>query len=77
MISDPYTGKNNTVILFADPATHEYEKLLGESWAGGWGEIRESVTYHLFIGPLPKGVTRLVTEPGWPWFMDNREWKLF
>lgn len=63
--------------LFADPSTHRFEKRLDQHFAGGWGNVEESVTCHLFIGPLPKGVTLPVTEPKWPWFMDSREWKLF
>ena len=63
--------------LFADPSTHEFEKLLDKNFVGGWGTVEESVTYHLFIGAPPKGVTRPVTEPEWPWFMDCRDWKLF
>ena len=63
--------------LFADPSTHKFEKLLDQGFVGGWGDVEESVTYHLFIGPLPQGVTLPVTEPKWPWFMDKRDWTLF
>ena len=63
--------------LFADPSTHKFEKLLDQGFVGGWGDVEESVAYHLFIGPLPQGVTLPVTEPKWAWFMHKRDWKLF
>lgn len=63
--------------LFADPSTHEYKKLLDQGFAGGWGNIEESVTYRLFIGPPPKDADGLVTESRLPWFMHHRDWKLF
>ena len=63
--------------LFADPSTHKYEKLLDQSFAGGWGDIEESVTYRLFIGPPPKDAKKPVTESEMPWFMHHRDWKLF
>ena len=63
--------------LFADPSTHEFDKLLDRSWAGGMGEIEESVNCHLFIGPPPKGANAPVTELRVPWFMDRRDCRLF
>ena len=63
--------------LFADPSTHEFDKLLDQRWVGGMGEIEESVNCHLFVGPPPRGTKASVTELEMPWFLDRRDWKLF
>lgn len=63
--------------LFADPSTHEFEKILDRSYAGGWGDVLESVTHRLFIGPVPRDADGLVTESRMPRFMHHGDWRLF